>query len=312
MPLLSRGDGIEKRFQVKGGGKRGMATILITGGAGNLGRKLALTLREMDHGLHIMDLPACDFSFCNGWESTRVFRGDILDPDSIVEALAGVDIVYHLAAILPPGSELDRDRTFRVNVDGTQNLLEACALSGMTPRIVFASSVSVYGDTSQSSELIGIDHPVNPNDFYAMSKVEGERILMESGLPYVNLRISAIAIPEFLDPPEPWPFTGAQRIELVVLADLVVAMASIVGNESASGRSFIIAGGDTWQINGETYVRRWGDIMEIPLEEMSFQDKAGWLSWYDTAESQKLLKYQKTSLEIFFQKLKEAVDEALA
>ena len=289
-----------------------MATILITGGAGNLGRTLALTLREKGHELHIMDLPHCDFSFCNGWENAQVFQGDILDPDSIVEALSGVDTVYHLAAILPPASEVDRDRTFRVNVDGTRNLLEACTLSGVTPRIVFASSVSVYGDTSQSSDIIGINHPVNPDDFYAMSKVEGERILMESGLPFVNLRISAIAIPEFLDPPEPWPFTGEQRIELVVLADLVVAMASIVGNESASGRSFIIAGGDTWRTDGETYVRRWGEIMEIPLEEMSFQDKAGWLNWYDTAESQKLLDYQKTSMELFFQQLKEAVDEALA
>jgi UDP-glucose 4-epimerase len=289
-----------------------MAEILITGGAGNLGRKLALTLQEKGHGLHIMDLPACDFSFCNGWDNTRVFQGDILDPDSIGEALAGVDVIYHLAAILPPESEVDKKRTFQVNVDGTRNLLEACTLSGKTPRIVFASSVSVYGDTSQSSELIDVNHPVNPNDLYAMSKVEGERILMESGLPYVNLRISAIAIPEFLDPPEPWPFTGEQRIELVVLADLVEAMASLVENESASGRTLIIAGGATWQIHGETYVRRWGDIMEIPLEEMSFQVSTGWLNWYDTAESQKLLNYQKTSLELFSQQLKEAVDEALA
>ncbi len=289
-----------------------MAEILITGGAGNLGRKLALSLREGGHGLRLMDLPSCDFSFFDGWENTRLFRGDILDPDSLSEGLAGVDVVYHLAAILPPDSEIDRDRTFQVNVDGTRNLLEACASSGMAPRIVFASSVSVYGDTSQSSEIIGIEHPVNPNDLYAMSKVECERILMESSLPYVNLRISAIAIPEFLDPPEPWPFTSEQRIELVVLADLVEAMVSLVENESASGRTLIIAGGPTWQVHGESYVRRWGEIMEIPMEEMSFQDSAGWLNWYDTEESQKLLNYQRTSLEVFFQQLKGAVDEAMA
>lgn len=288
-----------------------MARILITGGAGNFGRTLAEALRKKGHPLVIMDLPGCDFSMFEGWEETRVFKGDILDTDSLGRALDGVDLVFHLAAILPPASEEDRGRTFRVNVDGTKNLLEACRSAG-SPGVVFASSISVYGDAGRSTDLIGPDDPVRPNDVYAESKVEGERLLIESGLPFVNLRISAIAIPEFLDPPEPWPFQAEQRIELVVLSDLVEAMTSLAGEKEAFGRTLIIAGGPTWQVTGKDYVRQWGEIMEIPIEEMSFQDKPGWLNWYDTSESQALLSYQKTSLEEFWRQLKEAVDEALA
>lgn len=289
-----------------------MPEILITGGAGNFGRGLAEALRAQGHALRILDLPSCDFSFFDGWEDTRVLPGDILDTASLQQALDGVDWLLHLAAILPPASEVDRNRTFRVNVDGTRSVLEACASLRKPPRLVFASSISVYGDTTAHTDLIGADHPVAPTDIYAESKAVSEKDLKASGLPYVNLRISAISIPAFLDPPEPWPFQPAQRIELVALSDLVTAMVSLVGVEEALGRTLIIAGGPTWRVTGEAYVRRWGEIMEIPFEEMRFLDRPGWLNWYDTSESQRLLGYQKTPLDAFFQQLEAAVAEALA
>lgn len=289
-----------------------MAEILITGGAGNFGRALSYSLREKGHGLRVFDLPSCDFDFFQGWEHTRIFRGDILDPASMREALDGVELIFHLAAILPPASEESRERTFRVNVDGTRNLLDASVSIRETPDLIFASSVSVLGDTSVEKGLIGPNHPVNPNDLYAESKVEAEKILTSSGVPYVNLRISGIVIPAFLDPPEPWPFTRDQRIELLALADLIEAMATLVELEGATGRTFLMSGGNSWQVSGEEYVQRWGEIMDIPLEEMGFQDHPGWLNWYDTSESQALLNYQRTSLDAFFGELESAVEEALA
>lgn len=289
-----------------------MGEILITGGAGNLGRSLARALRDLGHGLRIVDLPSCDFGFFDGWGETRIFAGDILDRGFLRKAVDGVDRIVHLAAILPPASEVNRERTFRVNVEGTQSLLDAASLaSSRLPTVIFASSVSVYGDTSRFEGRIGPDHPVGPNDWYAQSKVEAEEILKSSGVPYVNLRISAIVIPAFLDPPEPWPFKREQRIELVALSDLVRAMVRLAGMEKAAGRNLIVAGGQSWQVTGGEYVRAWGDIMDIPLEEMSFLDRPGWLNWYDTRESQALLGYQETALEDFFTELKAAVVEAM-
>ena len=245
------------------------------------------------------------------WDETRVIPADILDGASLKRALEGVDWLFHLAAILPPASEADRARTFRVNVEGTRSVVQACSSLAVRPRLVFASSVSVYGDTTGHGDLVAPDHPVGPTDIYAESKAVSEVDLKDSGIPYVNLRISAISIPAFLDPPEPWPFQPGQRIELVALSDLVKAMVSLVGREEALGRTLIIAGGPTWRVTGEEYVRRWGRIMDIPLEEMSFQERPGWLNWYDTRASQALLDYQQTSLDAFFKELEAAVAEAL-
>ncbi len=290
-----------------------MAEILITGGAGNFGRTLAGSLKPRGHGLRIFDLPNCNFEVFREWEKTRIFTGDISDTAALAKAVQEADLIFHLAAILPPASEENRERTFRVNVQGTRNLLEACALSDKKPRIVFASSVSVFGDTSEHKGLIGPDHPVNPNDWYAESKVEAEQILKASGFPLANLRISGIVIPAFLDPPDHWPFMANQPIELLVLSDLILAMTSLAEeHDSAFGRTLLLAGGPNWQVTGEEYVTRWGKIMDIPIEEMSFSEHPGWLNWYDTSESQALLGYQKTSMDEFFLQLDKAVQEALA
>ncbi len=289
-----------------------MTEILITGGAGNFGRTLAQTFKAQGHGLRILDLPSCDFSFFDNWDNTRIIPGDILDPGSLKEHLEGADWVFHLAAILPPVSETNRELTFKVNVEGTRSLLDACTTLSEAPRVVFASSISVYGDSSAEEGIIGPDHPVNPNDWYAESKVEAEQILLSSGLPYVNLRISAIVIPAFLDPPEPWSFQSDQKIELVTLGDLVEAMTSLERLEKALNRTLIISGGKEWQMTGERYVNRWCEIMEIPADEMIYMDRPGWLNWYDSSESQDLLKYQNTTPEAFFKQLEAAVAEALA
>jgi len=289
-----------------------MTEILITGGAGNFGRLLAHELRKEKHTLRIFDLPACDFSIFKDWDNARIIPGDILDEASVRKAVEGAEMIYHLAAILPPVSEIDRERTFRINTQGTKVLLDVCTAASGLQNLIFSSSVSVFGDTSEIEEPIQADHPANPNDWYAESKVEAERILAVSGIPYTNLRISGVVIPAFLDPPEPWPFMRHQRIELVTLMDLVRAMVSLVEKDIVLNKTFIIAGGSSWQVTGERYVEKWSRIMDIPPEDMDFMEKPGWLNWYDTGESQTLLNYQKTPLDSFYEELRTAVEEALA
>lgn len=289
-----------------------MAKVLITGGAGSLGLRLSLALCERGYQVNVFDLPQCDYQWAEGRENVRVIKGDIRDDQAVEEALAGIDTVMHLAALLPPNSERNRERTWEINVGGTQVVLEACRRQKEPPHLLFASSVSTYGDTSREEPPVRVTRSQRPLDIYGESKVAAEGLILPSALPYTILRISGIAVPAFLDPPEVWPFTAQQRIEFIAVGDLVTCLVSLVGRREAYGKALNIAGGPSWQVSGEEYVRRFCETMELPAEEACFSDQPGWLDWYDTAESQALLSYQGTSLDRFHQLLRSAVEEALA
>ena len=183
-------------------------TVLITGGAGSVGRQLAGMLLEDGRAVRIFDLPFMDFSGLEGEEGVEVVKGDITDAAAVSSAVAGVAGVLHLAAILPPNSEKDRDFTFRVNVDGTRNIVEGMKAGSPEASLVFTSSISTYGDTSGEEPPVTIEHQQGAIDVYADSKIAGEEIVISSGVNYVILRIASIAVPAFLEPPEPWPFTS--------------------------------------------------------------------------------------------------------
>ena len=161
--------------------------VLITGGAGSVGRQLAGMLLEDGRSVRIFDLPFMDFSGLEGEEGVEVVKGDITDAAAVSSAVAGVAGVLHLAAILPPNSEKDRDFTFRVNVDGTRNIVEGMKAGSPEASLVFTSSISTYGDTSGEEPPVTIEHQQGAIDVYADSKIAGEEIVISSGVNYVIL-----------------------------------------------------------------------------------------------------------------------------
>ncbi len=287
-----------------------MATILVTGGAGRLGANTAFGLREQGHLVRVMDIEAAEFSFFEDEDGFEVIKGDIRDAELMKKAAKGCSIVFHLAAILPPVSENDRSLTMAVNVDGTKVVIDACREAGSIPLII-SSSVSTYGDTQGEEPPVRVDHPQSALNIYPESKIEAEKLLREADIPYVILRIAGIAVPAFLDPPEPWPFMPSQRVEFVALNDLVAAMTNLVDNADALGKTFNLAGGKSWQTLGEEYARRYCETLEISFDAQTYYDKPGWLDWYDTEQSQAILKYQNTSFDDFHAMLKSAMEEAL-
>jgi nucleoside-diphosphate-sugar epimerase len=282
----------------------------VTGGAGRLGANTAFGLREQGHLVRVMDIEAAEFSFFEDEDGFEVIKGDIRDAGLMKKAAKGCSTVFHLAAILPPVSENDRSLTMAVNVDGTKVVIDACREAGSIPLIV-SSSVSTYGDTQGEEPPVRVDHPQSALNIYPESKIEAEKLLREAGIPYVILRIAGIAVPAFLDPPEPWPFMPSQRVEFVALNDLVRAMANLVDNAAALGKTFNLAGGKSWQMTGEEYARRYCETLEISFDAQTYYDKPGWLDWYDTEQSQAILKYQNTSFDDFHAMLKSAMEEAL-
>jgi D-erythronate 2-dehydrogenase len=151
--------------------------IVITGGCGFLGRRLALHLLERDdlEELALFDnaRPALPLP-----EDQRlsVVAGDIADRDTVRRVIApGTGSVFHLAAVVSGEAEADTDLGYRVNLDGTRAVLDACRALGTCPRLVFASSLAVYG--GKLPEIVGEETSLTPQTSYGTQKAIGELLV---------------------------------------------------------------------------------------------------------------------------------------
>lgn len=156
--------------------------IVITGGGGFIGRKLAARL--LDRGLggrKLERLTLFDVIEAEGIPDdprVRLVAGDIGDERQVRELIGpGADGVFHLAAIVSANAEEDFDLGMRVNLDGTRHVLEACRALGTAPRVVFTSSVAVFGgDMPEVIEDRTID---TPQTSYGAQKAAGELLVAD-------------------------------------------------------------------------------------------------------------------------------------
>lgn len=148
--------------------------VLVTGGAGFIGSNLVEALVSSGNEVRILD-DASTGSLDNleGFEpAPEVVVRDIRDREAVGEAVRGVEVVYHLAALPSVArSVADPLGTHQVNVDGTLNVLQAARRGGVR-RVVYASSSSVYGDTPRLPK--DEEMPLSPQSPYAASKAAGE------------------------------------------------------------------------------------------------------------------------------------------
>ena len=282
-----------------------MSIVLVTGGAGNVGRQAVVKLAQAGHEVRVLDLPDLDYSFTNAHTNIEVFHGDICEKSDLTRACDGIDWAVHLAAIMPPMSEKNNELAYRINIEGTRSILKA--LNPEIP-IIFASSVAAYG--VPTAEIVNIDHPQKPIDFYGETKLQNERDILENNRPFVMLRISGVSAPALLEIPRPWFIRANQRMEFIHLADAAQAVVNCVGNEAVTGKILQLAGGQTWQLTGQEYSRAICEAFDFPSESATFQEEPSWTGWYDTNESQRLLQYQNHAFEDFIGQLRALYKEA--
>ncbi len=285
-----------------------MSNILVTGGAGSMGRLVAESLISKGHFVNIFDIPSANY---DGFESlkTKIFKGDLND-ESVIDALKNIDTIIHLAAILPPTANTNLELTKRVNVDGTNNLLEKIKKINPNVHLIFSSSVSVYGKNTNNT-LIDISSSVNPDDNYAQTKYDSEVLVDISSVKTTILRISGVSIPIFQEPPSEWPFLPNQHIEFVHRDDVVTSICNSVGNEESYNKIFNISGGETWQITGEKYVKDYFEILEVGMENAIYQKDEGHFSWYESKKSNKILQYQNNTYENYLEQIRQDLSKLM-
>ncbi|MGR3708139.1 MAG: SDR family oxidoreductase [Alterinioella nitratireducens] len=169
-----------------------MTRILITGGAGMVGRALADALPRED--ILVTDLAGAGLP-----EGVQFRRMDVTgpDPDTVIGD-EKPDVVVHLASIVTPPPGMTRDRAFAVDVTGTRNVLAAC-IAHRVKRLVVTSSGAAYGYHADNPVPLTEDAPCrgNPEFAYADHKARVEAMLADArrdhpGLEQVVLRVGTV------------------------------------------------------------------------------------------------------------------------
>ncbi|MEQ5842234.1 SDR family oxidoreductase [Paraburkholderia acidicola] len=159
--------------------------VLITGGAGFLGQRLARellargTLKDADGKPQtITELVLLDVVPAAHHDDSRVRTevGDIAERSVLERAIDDrTAAIFHLAAIVSGQAEADFDLGMRINLDASRLLLETCRQRGHRPRVVFTSSVAVYG--GDFPEIVQNDTALNPQSSYGAQKAIAELLL---------------------------------------------------------------------------------------------------------------------------------------
>lgn len=119
-------------------------TIFVSGASGFIGRKLCLELANQGHKVHALCRNP-NHPYLIEHQNIQFFVGDILDRESLVNAMYGCDQVYHTAAMAKMWCK-NKDDFYQINVIGTRNLL-ACAAALKVKRVVYTSTCGVWGPT---------------------------------------------------------------------------------------------------------------------------------------------------------------------
>lgn len=157
--------------------------VLITGSEGFIGSRLVERL--IQDGAKIRAFVMYNFSNSWGWLDTfpknklkkiEIITGDIRDQTSVYNAIKGVDVVFHLAALIGiPFSYNSQNTYVDTNITGTLNILQA-ARKLRTKKIIHTSTSEVYG-TAQYVP-INEEHPINPQSPYAATKASGDYLAL--------------------------------------------------------------------------------------------------------------------------------------
>ena len=156
--------------------------ILVLGAAGMVGRKLIEKLLETGTlcGNQIASIHAFDVGEpASADDRVTVQAGDITDA-ATVDAMVDVrpDVIFHLAAIVSGEAEAEFDKGYRINLGGTNNLCDAIvARKGYTPRVVYASSIAVFG--APFPDIIDDEFHLTPLTSYGTQKAIGELLLAD-------------------------------------------------------------------------------------------------------------------------------------
>lgn len=281
-------------------------TVLVTGATGLIGQRLLELLSSLgSYRVKVLALPGTE-EVVPKLDRIEVLSGDLLDETTLLPAVQDVELVFHMAALLPGTAY---DDLMKVNVYGTDNLLRACARAGTVRRFVFASSVAVYGSAFSPQEWpVAEDSPKEPGGNetlrnYGRSKLSAERVVTRycaaNDIEYVILRPSTVygrggdvhnyaeeMVQNVLSNSNAGQGAGAQiSMQMVHVDDVVEVIVQAGTQKDAAGEAFNIAGSE---VATGAYI---SEMIRTLAQGMDYTTSADGVRVYDIDKAQDLLEF---------------------
>lgn len=280
--------------------------VLLTGAFGNIGSATIEEALRRGHTVRCFDLQ----NKVNERAASRLGRGvdvvwgDLRREEDVARAVDGQDAVVHLGFVIPTlsatgrSSEDEPEWARAVNVGGTRNLVAALAAQPRPGRLIFVSSLHVYGLTQDLPPPRTIRETPRPVEHYARHKVECEHLVEASGLTWAILRLGAALPARLVLDPGMFEVPLGNRIEFVHRRDVALAIANALESEEVWGKVWLIGGGPHCQLYQRDLVAPILEAIGVGmLPDSAFATAPFATDWLDTAESQRVLDFQRRTLD---------------
>ena len=288
--------------------------VLLTGAFGNVGLSTLEELIKRGHEVRVFDIKSGrNLKLSRRYEGRiEIIWGDLRNQEEVEKAVGGQEVVIHTAAIIPPLADQNPQLAEAVNVGGTLNVIRAMERQPGKPKLIYTSSIAIYGDRRKSPLIKPIDSPnPNPGDEYAKQKLKCENLIRESKLEWVIFRLTYIVSPDKLQmDPLMFRMPLDTCLEICHTKDVGLALANAVENDQIWGRVMHIAGGERCRITYKEYIERMMEIFGLGkgfLPPGAFSEADFHCGFMTTEESQRLLHYQRHTLDDYFEEVKQRV-----
>ncbi|MGB5811615.1 MAG: NAD(P)-dependent oxidoreductase [Polyangiales bacterium] len=284
--------------------------VMVTGCCGNIGTHVVDALLLRGYTVRGVDLPTTrNRETASRWDESMEMRfGSICDERHLRQAMTDVDDVIHLAAIVPPATDVDQALGYSVNVLGTKTVIASCEAQSSPPRLTFTSTAAIWGDNDEGDEPRRADEPICPSDNYTRQKAECEELLRASALDSVVFRI-AMTPPVTLTAISPFVFDMHPdlKVEFTHPRDQALGIInSLVLHDEVVGRTLLLGGGERNRYRYREWLNLVFTSMGLPsIPRSAFGDALFLTDWVDSEASQAILDYQRHTLDDYLEEIRQ-------
>jgi len=236
--------------------------ILITGATGAIGFEILKQFKEKGYLQHVSVLARDskrNRKKLSEFGNLKIHFGDITDLIAVRKAVRNNDVVIHLAGIIPTVERANKHLIDKVNIRGTENVIQAMEKECPEAFLLFSSSVTVYGDRIDNP-YISVGDPLNGvnQDNYARTKVVAEREIQSSKLGWSIFRLTAImGVGNHKVDPLMFEMPLETALEFASLRDTARAFVHAINQrDTLEGQIYNLSGGEACRISFGEFLQK--------------------------------------------------------